>query len=333
MSHSRLNSAIIGLPSVVHKVYPDQIKERIAEMTLLHPQVLNEELTEENLTVLSHVDVLFATWGMPALSEKQLAGLPRLKAVFYAAGSVRQFGEPLLKKGILLSSAWQANAIPVAEFTVAAIVLGMNGYYRNNREYTHPEASRTAFRGPGNFGETVSLLGAGAIGRKVIELLAAYHIKINVFDPYLTAENADILGVRKVSLDQAFQEGFVVSNHLANIPDTVGMLRGHHLEKMRPNAVFINTGRGATVNEPELIDVLTQRQDLTALLDVTEPEPPVANSPLYTLRNVLLSSHIAGSQGDEVVRMAEYALSEFNSWQRGEKLKYQVTLEMLPSMA
>ena len=102
---------------------------------------------------------------------------------------------------------------------------------------------------------------------------------------------------------------------------------------MRPGAAFINTGRGATVVESDLAEVLAARPDLTALLDVTSPEPAPADSPWYALENVHLSSHIAGSGGKEVVRMADYCLEEFEAWKAGKPLRYQVTADMLATMA
>ncbi len=135
------------------------------------------------------------------------------------------------------------------------------------------------------------------------------------------------------TLEEAFQRGLVVSNHLANVPETRGLLTGKLFSKMREGATFINTGRGATVVEADLIEVFRERADLTALLDVTDPEPPEPGSPLYDMPNVHLTSHIAGSIGDEVVRMADYAIEEFLAWEQGHPLRYAVTREMLPTMA
>jgi phosphoglycerate dehydrogenase-like enzyme len=141
------------------------------------------------------------------------------------------------------------------------------------------------------------------------------------------------LGVRPVTLEQAFEQAFVVSNHLPNLPATKRMLRGQHFASMRQHATFINTGRGAQVDEDEMIEVLQARPDLTALLDVTHPEPPVPDSPLYTLPNVQLSSHIAGSLGNEVMRMADFMIDECRRYLAGQPLQYQVTLDMLETMA
>jgi len=133
---------------------------------------------------------------------------------------VRGFARPLLRRGITVVSGWAANAVPVAEFTLAQILLANKGYFQNGRECTGTDRYRTAFRGCGNYGTTVALLGAGQIGRKTIELLRPFHLRVIVFDPFLDEVQADDLGVEKVSLEQAFGQGQVVSNHLADVPAT-----------------------------------------------------------------------------------------------------------------
>lgn len=307
----------------------DRVKERVD----LLPGIIDTQSLDARIDELRDVEVIFSTWGMPKLSDAHLDRMPRLRAIFYAAGTVQAFAEPVLKRGIVVCSAWRANAVPVAEFTLAQVLLAGKGYFANRRAYRKPSDHWSSLRGPGIFDLNVSLLGAGAIGRLVIDHLKRFEINLRVFDPFLSDEQARAMGVIKVSLEDAFRTGMVVSNHLANVPATVGMLRGTHFESMPHGATFINTGRGATVNEPEMIDVLTRRPDLTALLDVTYPEPPAEGSPLYTLPNVQLSGHIAGSVKNECVRMADYMIEEFDRFARGEPLKHVVTLEMLPTMA
>ncbi len=281
---------------------------------------------------LADVEVLFSTWGFPLLNDAQLDKMPKLRAVFYAAGSVQNFARPLLQRDIIVVSAWAANAVPVAQWTLAQILLANKGYHRNEREFAATRAGRK-FRGRGNFGAPVAILGAGQIGRRVIELLQPFDLPVLVFDPFLPAEQAEKLGVEKVELDEAFARGHVVSNHLANLPATIGMLKGAHFAQMPPDATFINTGRGATVRQTEMIEVLRARPDIIALLDVTSPEPTPRDSPLWDLPNVHLTTHIAGSIGDEVVRMADYAIEEFVRWQRREPLRYAVSEDMLELMA
>ena len=144
---------------------------------------------------------------------------------------------------------------------------------------------------------------------------------------------AQALGVQKATLEEIFASCEIVSNHAPNIPETVGMLTYDLFSRMQKGATFINTGRGATVNEPDMIRFLSERGDVCALLDVTWPEPPVAGSPLYTLPNVFLTPHIAGSIGREVMLMGELCLDEFARYKKGEPLLYEVTLEQLARLA
>jgi phosphoglycerate dehydrogenase-like enzyme len=256
--------------------------------------------------------------------------------LFYGAGSVQQFARPFLACGVKVFSAWAANAVPVAEMTVAQIVLAGKGYFLTNRLYKEEgrRAAVSAFnKCNGNYGETVGIIGAGMIGRLVIKMLKQYKLKVIVFDPFLPDETAAELGVEKCSLSELFERAFVISNHLANNAQTVGMLGYGLFSKMRENAVFINTGRGAQVVEDDLVRALCERPDLTALLDVTYPEPPCEGHPFYTLPNCILTPHIAGSAGDEVARMGEYMLEECRAYLEGEGCRYEVSMKMLETMA
>ncbi len=320
-------------PANIDRVYAAGRREEVAEFGRLHPEIVTAETIEAQLPTLREVEALFSTWGMFAPTETHLDALPALKAVFYGAGTVKSFAGPFLERGITVVSAWAANAVPVAEFTLAQILLANKGCFRNIQDCGSPDTRPQAFRGEGNFGQTVALLGAGMIGRKVIELLQPFALNIVVFDPFLSEEKAAEFGVEKVELGEAFARGEVVSNHLANVPETRGMLKREHFAAMKPNAFFLNTGRGATLVEQDLADVLAERPDLYALLDVTDPEPPQPDSPFYRLPNLLLTSHIAGSLGTEVVRMADYVIAEYRAWRAGEPLRYAVTKEMLATMA
>ena len=171
------------------------------------------------------------------------------------------------------------------------------------------------------------------IGSMVCKMLRDADIGVLVFDPFMSDEKAKALDVEKTDLQTLFESCFVVSNHLANNEQTKGMLGAALFEKMQKNAVFINTGRGAQVKEDELISTLEKRPDLTAVLDVTDPEPPLYDSKLYTLKNCILTPHIAGSSGKEVYRMSEYMKNEFLLWKDGKDPNYEVTLSMLDTMA
>lgn len=297
----------------VDYVYSEAQRKQIAEVTDLMPEIVNTGNFDS--VDLKDVEVIFSTWGMMCFTDEQLDRMPNLKAVFYGAGATDYFARPLLARGIKVISAWKANAIPVAEFVLAQIILSMKNYFSNNWN--------NKFAGPGCYGETVALIGAGAISSKLQEMLKVLNMNLNVLVIPSRPER------RTVSLEEAFRTAYVVSNHLPNREDNQKVLTKELFASMRQGATFINTGRGAQVDEAGLIEVLKARPDLTALLDVTFPEPPEAGSELYTLPNVRLTTHIAGSLNDEVHRMADYVIGDYLHFAAGEPLEHEVTEEML----
>ncbi|MCX6360116.1 MAG: hydroxyacid dehydrogenase [Armatimonadetes bacterium] len=329
-----VTTALLAPLRLVDRVYgPDRLK-RIEAMTGRSPLHIEPAEVRARLDELAGVEMILSTWGMPRLEAADLDRLPRLRAVLYAAGSAQPFAGPLLERGVAVSSAWRANAVPVARTVLAQTLLALKGYFRNVREYrADPAIWQQAFMGPGSCGETVALLGAGAVGCAVLDLLRPMGLRLFVFDPFLTTEKAASLGVEKVTVAEAFAQGFVVSNHLADKDEVAGLIDARLLRSMRPGACFINTGRGRTVNETDLAAVMAERTDLTALLDVTHPEPMPPGSPLWRLPNVQVSTHLAGAIQGEVGLLGERMLDELGRLLRGEPLQDAVTLAMLPVLA
>jgi len=309
-------------------------RERIAQLVELYPHVITGANFAAHATKLADIEIIFASWGMPSLSDEQLAQLPALEAVFYAGGNVRSFAQPLVEHHIVLVSAWAINAIATAQLALAQVLLTCRGYFRSLRRYTqtHDLQAAKAFHRPGAAGEIVGLIGMGQVGRRLSVDLRALGFRVLASDPFLTPERAHELGVEKVALEELFRRSYVVSNHIPDLPATKQILGASLFESMRDGATFINTGCGAQVVESHLVRVLKARPDLTALLDVTDPEPPAANSPLWTLPNVVISPHVGGTIGDEVTRLSDAMIDEFMAWQAGQALRYQVTREVLETM-
>lgn len=321
----------------INRVFPEDVRRHICEVAdgQYEPVLLNELLAEP--TRFSDVKYLFSTWGMPQLTEEQIRTcLPKLECVFYAAGSVQYFARPFLNLGIKVFSAWMANAVPVAEYTVAQILLANKGYYTTARMMSRGDAAPAKVMGrnyPGNFATPVGILGIGAIGELVCQMLKSFNLKVLAYSRSLTEEKAAELGAEKSDIETIFRTCQVVSNHIADNEHTRGIFGKEHFASMLPYATFINTGRGAQVQEDALAQVLAERPDLTAVLDVTFPEPPVEGSPLYKLDNCVLTPHIAGSSGNEVHRMAQYMCQEMECYLAGQPCKYEVTIPMLERMA
>ena len=286
---------------------------------------------------LSSTEYLFSTWGMPALTENEIKEyFPSLKAVFYAAGSVQEFARPFLNCGIKVFSAWAANAVPVAEYTVAQIILAGKGFFqglRRQQKGCRDDFYKYSTSFPCNYNIKIGILGAGSIGSIVLDMLKIYHIETLCYDPFASDEKLQRLNTKRASLDEIFTECQTISNHIANLPETQNILNYQLFSKMKKNATFINTGRGAQVVEDDLIRALTEEPNRTALLDVTMPEPPDSDSPLWTMDNVILTPHIAGSMNNEIARMGEVITHEYLLFSNGLKCNYEVTDDMLKTMA
>ncbi|MBO5763383.1 MAG: hydroxyacid dehydrogenase [Lentisphaeria bacterium] len=307
---------------ILDYVYGPQRRQWIADNTDLYPVVINESNFDEHADQLADVEVAFSTWGMPTLREDQIDKLKGLKCLFYAAGAT-PFRQPYLDRGVTVCSATEANAVPVAEFCLAQILLATTGFFRNTRLYKRkPTAEeRQEWTGRGNYGARIALIGAGTISNKLQELLKPFNLEVIVVPSRPER--------RTISLEEAFATSYVVSNHLPNRDDNVKVLDEHLFQLMPKGATFINTGRGRQVDEDALVKVLTERPDLTALLDVQFPEPPEDDSMLYKLPNIQLSTHIAGSKNDEVGRMADYMISDFKHYAAGEPMDYVVKADQL----
>ena len=313
-----------GHNHVLDYVYGLGRQNDIASISNLYPEIVTSANFDEHIDNLSELEAIFSTWGMPTLNTEQIRQLPKLKWVFYAAGSTRGFREPFIEQGFRVMCATAANAIPVAEFCLAHILLGNKGFIRNSREAQDPITAHFANgkSGPGNYETKVALLGNGTIACKLLEYLSPFSsITPLVVDSFLDRS--------EVSLEEAFSKCQVVSNHFPDVLTLKDSLHEDLFRLLPQGATFINTGRGAQVDHAGLIRALKDRPDLTVILDVQSPEPPEEGSELYSLPNVHLSTHIAGSTNNEVVRMADYAISAFKKWIEGKPVPYEVNETML----
>lgn len=308
------------------EVYPSNIKNEIEKLADVYIIPQTRESINQNLSLLQDAEVIFSGWGGPKLDERFLEAAPNLKALFYAAGSLKGVVTDFCwERNIIVSSAYAANAVPVAEYTLSQILFSLkHGWHyalANQTKY----ADKSVRPIPGAFGSTVGIISLGMVGRRVCELLKSFDINVIAYDPFVSKSDASGLDVELCSLEDVFRRSDVVSLHTPRLKETEGMITGHYFELMKPDATFINTARGAVVRENEMIEVLRRRTDLMAILDVTYPEPPKADSLLYSLPNVILTPHIAGSKGNECNRMGAYMLEEFKRYLSGAPLQWQVT--------
>ncbi|MFF7728672.1 hydroxyacid dehydrogenase [Streptomyces sp. NPDC008001] len=284
---------------------------------------------------LEDTEVLVTGWGCPPLTRPVLDGAPRLRVVVHAAGSIKRLvTEEVWERGIVVSSAAEANAAPVAEFTLAVIslaaksALSMAATYAGGRWPAFSERR-------GADGRTIGVIGASRIGRRVIAGLraSAAGYRVLLYDPYVTEQDAVRMGVERVAwLADLCRAADIVTVHAPETPETYRLLDDRHLAMIPDGGTVINTARGSLVDTAAL-----EREcglgRLNAWLDVTDPEPLARGSALLRLSNVLVTPHIAGAQGSEGRRLGAYAVEEAGRWVRGERLVGEVRREELERLA
>ncbi|MCT9821030.1 hydroxyacid dehydrogenase [Microbacterium sp. W1N] len=263
---------------------------------------------------LARTEIVVTGWGSPTLGPEVLAAAPALRAVIHTGGSVKQHVSPdFWDRGIVVTSAADANAIPVAEFTLATILLEgkrvatyIEGY-RKTRSVGGPW--RDVIPPAVNFGGTVGIIGLSRVGRRVAELLRPFDFDVLVADPHITADEASAFGAHLVELDEMLAFSDIVTVHAPELPDTHHLLNARRIALMRPHTVLINTARGSLVDTRALIE-RCRTGTLRAILDVTDPEPLPPDSELFQTPGVVLSPHIAGAMHAETGRLADSALDE-----------------------
>lgn len=334
--HSRLRGAYVLESNAFDLIYgPDEQRDIAQRVDLKHPPMSAKDL-RANPQALRDVQVIFSGWGAPLFDARLLENLPDLELVLYGAGSVGGLvTDAFWARDITICSAWAANAIPVSEFCLAQILFSLKAGWSFERQI-HQQGKWPSKRPiiHGAYGSTVGLISLGMIGKRVAQLLQPFDVKIIAWSPFTSPADAAELRIELVgSLEELFERSDVVSLHTAWKKETENLIRGQHFARMKPGATFINTSRGAIVSEQEMIEVLRQRPDLWALLDVTWPEPPAAGSPLYSLSNVVLTPHIAGSTGTECRRMGRWMIEELDRYLTGQPLQWRVNAEMAKLMA
>ncbi|OIV38551.1 hypothetical protein BIV57_05125 [Mangrovactinospora gilvigrisea] len=286
---------------------------------------------------LAEAELLVTGWGTPPITEAVLAAAPRLRAVVHTAGSVKKLvNDGWWRRGIALASSVDANALPVAEFTVAMVLLSGKRAFRI-RDYYREERLRsdwtTRFSTLGNYRTRVGLLSASRIGRRVAELLAPFDLDVSLHDPHPEALAGLPESVTPRGLQELFATSDIVSLHTPLLPATTGLVGAALLAAMPDGATLINTARGGVVDHAALEAELVSGR-LNAVLDVTDPHEPLpADSPLWELPNVVLTPHLAGSTGNEVRRLGDYAVEEVERFASGLAFARPITPEELARSA
>jgi phosphoglycerate dehydrogenase-like enzyme len=267
---------------------------------------------------LAGVEVLITSWGCPPLDAEVLAAAPNLVAALHAAGSVRgHVGDAVFDRGVLVTTAAHVNAEPVAQYTVAAILWAFKKVpflAADARRFREDWAYREQRGELSGLGRTIVLVGFSRVGRRVVDLLRQLDVgRLLVVDPVVDPALVRAAGAELVPLAEALPQADVLSLHAPALPETRHLIGAAELAALPDHATLLNTARGSLVDTAAL-EAACAGGRLHAVLDVTDPEPLPASSPLYDLPNVMITPHVAGSLGSETRLMAAAALDELERY-------------------
>jgi len=327
--------ALLQTKTLTEQLFTPEALDRLRELgqVVINPG-RDRPTVEETIELIQGAQACVTSWDCQPMTEEILDAAPDLGIIVYAAGSVKPIvTDAVWKRGITVTSGAAMIAINVAEITVGCLIVGLKnvwglsratrtGVWRDEAEWARSRVLNQA---------TIGVIGAGHIGRKVLEYLEAFEVKEKLlYDPYCSAEEAARLGAAKVSLEELLRRSDAVTLHAPALPSTRHMLGTEELRRMKDDAVLINTSRGQNIDEQALIAEL-QRGRLFAFIDVTDPEPPATDSPLRTLPHVVLTPHVAG--GGPNPRLGDHAVEELRRFFAGEPPLHPVTREMLERIA
>jgi phosphoglycerate dehydrogenase-like enzyme len=316
--------------SLRRKILPDDSLDSLKSFADVTVNPEDRDLDDaEAVRFLRGADGVMGSWGVTALSPTILDAAPDLKIWCHAAGSLKSrdlICDEAWEKDIVVTSAAPAIADDVAEFTIAMIGIALRKVLPLSRRMAEGNYRVSKSEVRSLYRSTVGIIGASQVGIRVMRLLRPYEVRILLFDPFVSEDQAhEAFGAELVDLETMARECEVISCHAPKLDATRHMWHATHFRLMRDDAVFINNSRGANIDEEALITELRTGR-ISACIDVTDPEPCALDSPLRTLPNVILTPHIAGAQS---IRVGTMATEELRRFFAGEDQIFQVTKDML----
>ncbi len=286
------------------------------------------------------LDALVVCHGSPRVSEAVITSSPNLGLVGELEGD--RFAQRIdvgaaIAAGVRAVDTTHGSSYPVSEWALGMMLIGLRNagaHFRRliaGEEWGTPEQRESTADFAHNeelAGKTIGLIGAGYIARRLIELLKPFDVELLVHDPYVQSELASSLGFTLTSLDAVLSQPDVVVCLAPLTPGTRGMLGRDEISRIKPGAVFVNVSRGAIVDSEALIERL-EVGDITACLDVFDPEPMPVGSRIRELPNVFLSPHIAGTTERSRTRFFEEMVSEVERHFSGHETLHNLTPKVL----
>ena len=329
-----MKTAIIFKKTDIPKLFSEKSLKRLEALgeLVIHD---NDDLSDESVKkTIAGADVAITSWGNTTLNEDILNACPNLKLVVHAAGTVKPIvSDPMWERGIRITGSTEPLGIGVAECALGFAISASKNFYNVNEDIHNGGWNERRGACVELYDITVGVISAGFVGRHFIKLMNNFDVDILVYDPYLSDEKAAAMGAKKAELKDLLNQSDIVSIHAPSIPATNNMFNAETLKWMKKDAVLINTARGSIIDEKALYEHMLAGNLKYACLDVFNPEPPLVDNPLRTLKNVILTPHLAGLANNGLRRIGAHSVDEIERFLKDEPMHCEVRKEMLATMA
>ncbi len=326
--------------------FPEDVArlEQVADVVWLEPDgpdrifgapADDPELAARTKEFVVDLDALVVSYGSVRITDDIMAATPKLRMIGDTHGdrfAARVDVAAAKRRGIIVSDTTNGSSDPVAEWALALAMIGLRNAGALFRRLIDGELlwpDRTVFlEDPGYLrgeltGKTVGLIAVGNVGRRLLELLAPFQVKVLAADPGAPDVLANIYDLELTGLDDVLSRSDVVISLVPLTTATTGLIGAREIGLLKPGAVFVNVSRGPVVDTEALIARL-ETGDIIACLDVVEPEPLAVDSPLRRLPNVFLSPHIAGVTDAAEPRFFRYMVDEVARVLAGSRPRFRL---------
>ncbi|MCM3763004.1 phosphoglycerate dehydrogenase [Alkalihalobacillus oceani] len=279
----------------------------------------------EDLSIFDALLVRSATTVTGELLDK----MPKLKIIARAGVGVDNIDlDAATKRGVVVVNAPDGNTISTAEHTFAMMMAVMRNIPQANASIKAGEWNRKAFQGFELRGKTLGIIGFGRIGTQLAQRAKAFEMSLLVFDPFLTKERAQKVGVETASLDEVLENADIITVHTPLTKETKGLLGMKNIAKTKPGVFLINCARGGIIDQEALKHYLNNGHIAGAALDVFEEEP-VADQELLSFEKVIATPHIAASTKEAQLNVAAQVSEEVLHFLQGEPASNSINLPTL----
>lgn len=265
---------------------------------------------EELLEIISDYEAVIIR-SATKLTADIIDAATNLKAIGRAGIGVDNVDvEAATKNGVVVMNTPEANAITTAEHAITLMLSLARRIPQAHASIKSGKWERSKFKGVEIYGKTLGCIGLGNIGKLVAERAIGLKMKVIAYDPYLTKEAAEKLGVELVTLDELLERADAITIHTPLTPDTKDLINKDTFKKTKPGLILINCARGGVANEQGITEAVSEGKLAGAAFDVYVNEPPEEGNPLLTLdENVVFTPHL-GASTEEAQTKVGLAIAE-----------------------